>query len=258
MSEHESTGSAPNPLDDNLSDDGKYIVRDPRQIRMLIQALIDQRAMLSAHPDGRGRSFPSAVLEVDGGSLLLDGSRLSSVNRSVGEAGFLLCFAQVDRVRVRFRVERPRRQEQGGYVAFRVALPEELHHLQRREFYRLETPVADSPWCLFPDPDGGEPLRWRVADISAGGMAVLLPPGQEDLLELQQRHAGCVLELPDGTGITLTLVVRSLVTRTRADGTEQQRAGLRFEDLPRGADVLIQRHIFRIERQRIARLSGHA
>lgn len=258
MSGHESTGSAPGLPDSSVSDDGKYIVRDPRQIRMLIQALVDQRAMLSVHPDGRGQFFPSAVLEVDDGGLLLDGSRLSSVNRSVAEAGFLLCFAQVDRVEVRFRVERPRRQEEDGYVAFRTALPGELRHLQRREFYRLETPVADPLWCRFPDPDGGEPLRWRVADISAGGMAVLLPPGQEHVLELQQCYPGCVLELPKGTAITLTLVVRNLVTRTRTDGTEQLRAGLRFEDLPRGADALIQRHIFRIERKRIARLSGHA
>lgn len=242
---------------DGLSSDEKYIVRDPGQIRMLLQALIDRRAILSVHPDGRGPSFPGAVLEMEEDSLLLDGSPRPSLNRRAADAGFLLCFAQVDKVRVRFRADRPRREEQGGYVAFRAAMPEALYHLQRREFYRLETPVSDSPWCLFPDPAGGEPLRWRVVDISAGGMAVLLPPGQE-ILEPQQRHVGCVLELPDGDAITLTLVVRNLVTRTRADGVEQLRAGLRFEDLPRGADALIQRHIFRLERKRIARLSGHA
>lgn len=245
------------PPDGNLPDDERYLVRDPRQIRLLMQALVDQRAALGAHPDGRGQSFPSAVLEVDDDGLLLDGSPRLSVNRRAAGAGFLLCFAQVDRVRVRFRVERPRLQERDGCVAFRTALPGEIYHLQRREFYRLETPVVDSPWCVFPDPAGGDPLRWRVADISAGGMAVLLPADQQEL-ELQQRYPGCVLELPDGTAITLAVVVCSLVTRTRPDGTQQQRAGLRFEDLPRGADALIQRHIFRIERKRMARLSGNA
>lgn len=245
-------------LEDSLPDDEKYIVRDPRQVRALIQALIDQRAILSTHPDGRGQSFPSAVLEMDDAGLVLDGSPVPSVNHRAADAGFLLCFTQVDRVRVRFRVERPQWKEQDGCASFRTALPEALYYLQRREFYRLETPVADSPWCIFPDPAGGEPLRWRVADISAGGMAVLLPPGQEDVLELQQRCPGCVLELSEGNRIQLTVVVCSLVTRTRADGIQQQRAGLRFEDLPKGADAMIQRHIFRIERQRIARLSGNA
>ncbi len=239
------------------TEDEKFLVRDPRQVRMLLQALADQRTALTAHPDGTGQSFPSAVLGVDEDGLLLDGSPMPSVNQRAGDAAYWLCFAQVDRVQVRFRVERPQRTVEEGCVAFRALLPDALHHLQRREFYRLETPVGESPWCLFPDPDGGEPLRWRVTDISAGGIAVLLP-AEDDVLELQRRYPGCALELPDGERIDVCLVVCSLVTRTRADGGLQQRAGLRFDRLPRGADAMIQRHIFRIERQRIARLNGHA
>lgn len=239
------------------AEEEKFLLRDPRQIRMLLQALADQRTAVTAHPNGSGRSFPSAVLEVDDGGLLLDGSPMPSVNQTAAEASYWLCFAQVERVQVRFRMEQLQRIEQDGYVAFRAPLPETLHHLQRREFYRLETPVADSPWCLFPDPAGGEPLRWRVVNISAGGIAVLLPVGEE-VLELQRRYPDCQLEMPDGERIVVTLVVCSLVTRTRADGIQQQRAGLRFDHLPRGADALIQRHIFRIERQRLARLNGQA
>jgi c-di-GMP-binding flagellar brake protein YcgR len=255
MSEHESTESSQTSFDGNLYADEKYMVRNRRQIRMLMQALIDQRATLSAHPDGREQSFPSAVLEVDEDGVLLDGSPMPAVNRSAANAGFLLCFAQVDKVMVRFRVEQPQQQEQGGHVAFRAELPEELYHLQRRELYRLETPVGDSPWCSVPDPAGGEPLRWRAVDISAGGIALLLPAEQQ-VFKLQQRHAGCVLELPDGTAITTNLVVCSLVTRKQANGVEQERVGLRFEALPRGADAAIQRYIFRIDRERKARLNG--
>ncbi|MGB3392246.1 MAG: flagellar brake protein [Stenotrophomonas sp.] len=256
MSEHEPTESSQTSFDGNLYADDRYIVRNRRQIRMLMQALIDQRATLSAHPDGREQSFPSAVLEVDEDSLLLDGSPIPSVNRNAANAGFLLCFAQVDKVMVRFRVEQPQQQEQDGHVAFRVELPEELYHLQRRELYRLETPVGDSPWCSIPDPTGGsERLRWRAVDISAGGIALLLPAEQQ-IFKLQQRHAGCVLELPDSPAITASLVVCSLVTRKQANGVEQERVGLRFDELPRGADATIQRYIFRIDRERKARLNG--
>ena len=256
MSERESTKPPATPLPGDLYADERYIVRDLRQIRALLRALIDQRSPLGVQPDGRGQSFPSAVLEVGDDTLLLDGSRQASVNRSVAGAGFLLCFALVDRVKVRFRVVRPRQQEHDGYVAFRAGLPDELYHLQRRELYRLATPLDDSPSCRVPDPAGGEPMSWRVADISAGGLALLLPADQQ-LFELDQRHAGCELELPGGPAITVTLVVRNLVTHRRADGIEQQRVGLRFEDLPRGADTAIQRHIFDIERRRNARLSGY-
>ena len=257
MSEPSTTESTQLPLDGNLYADERYMVRNRRQIRMLMQALVDQRATLSAHPDGREQSFPSAVLDVDDDSMLLDGSPMPAINRSAAEADFLLCFAQVDKVMVRFRTEAPRQVQQDGHAAFRVALPEELYHLQRRELYRLETPVGDSPWCTLPGKavDGDETQRWRAVDISAGGIALLLPSGQQ-ALKLQQRHAGCLLELPDTPPITVTLVVCSVVARKQANGLEQERIGLRFEELPRGADAAIQRYIFRVDRERKARLNG--
>jgi len=255
MSEREPTESAPSFSDGNLYADEKYMVRNPRQIRMLLQAMIDQRATITIHPDGHEQSFPSAVLELEQDALQLDGSPLPSANRQAADAAYLLCFAQVDKVMVRFRLEQPQVLLENGRTAFRVSYPEELYHLQRRELYRLETPVGDSPWCVFPAPEGGEPLRSRVVDISAGGGATLLPPDL-NLLRLQQRYGGCELQLPDSAPITLTLVVCSQLVRKQANGVEQQRVGLRFEDLPRGADAAIQRYIFRIDRERKARQNG--
>lgn len=254
MTVHETT-QAP-PSGDGLHADERYVVRDPRQVRALLQALIDQRATITALPDGCGQSFPSAVLELGEDSLVLDGSPVAAFNRRAAGAGFLLCFAQVDRVQLRFRVERPRQQERDGYVAFMASLPGEVHHLQRRELYRLTTSLDDAPWVRVPDPAGGEPLRWRAADVSAGGIALLLPT-EQTVFALEQLYTGCALELPDTPAITLSLRVRSLVAIRRADGTGQLRAGLRFEDLPRGADATIQRHIFNVERRRNAKMSGN-
>lgn len=256
MSEHEAAQS-PQPAQGDLYTDERYIVRDPQQIRVLMQALIDQRATLSVHPDGRGPSFLSVVLGLGENTLLLDGSPLSAINRRAVEAAFLLCHAQVDKVNLRFRVEQAQEQEQDGYVGLHAPIPREVFHLQRRELYRVATPLDDAPWCSFPDPEGGEPLRWRVLDVSAGGIALMLPADQK-VFTLDQRCPGCELELSDGVRIPVTLTVRNLVPRQRADGTHQVRVGLRFEDLPRGADAAIQRHIFSIERKRAARLRGYA
>ena len=136
-------------------------------------------------------------------------------------------------------------------------MPSEAHHLQRREFYRLETPVGDSPYCLLPDPDGGDPSRWRVQDISAGGIALMLPAPQ-GLLSLQARVRGCVLQIPDAPAITTSLVVCNLREQKQANSVEMTRAGLRFDELPRGADTVIQRYIFRIDRLRKARANGES
>ena len=254
MSERESTETSPF-FEGNLYADEKYMVRNPRQIRMLLQSMADQLAVVTLHPDGREQSYPSAVLELDSDTLVLDGNPIPSANHAIAEASFLLCFAQVDKVMVRFRLEQVRMSGDGGRTVFSAALPSEAYHLQRRELYRLETPVADSPWCVLPspDPEDLQPLRTRLVDISSGGGAILLPP-ELNLLRLQQRYSGCELQLPDTAPITLTLAVCSQLLRKQPNGVEQLRVGLRFEDLPRGADSLIQRYIFRVDRERKARL----
>ena len=87
--------------------DDRYLVRNPRQIRQVLQALIDQRSLINAHLGGRDQSFPTAILELDEDEdmLLLDGSPSEPANRAAEEAGHLLCFAQLDKVMVRFRLD---------------------------------------------------------------------------------------------------------------------------------------------------------
>ncbi|MDG2526488.1 flagellar brake protein [Stenotrophomonas sp. HITSZ_GD] len=260
------TSASQQPHTEPDEGEDRYLVRNPRQVRGLLRALIDQRSLVSAHIGGRDQSFPSAVLEVDEDEewILLDGSPNEASNRAAAEASHLLCFAQLDRVRIRFRLDHVERIEHEGHVAFRAALPTGIYHLQRREYYRLETPITDSPTCLIGfDPDPGEdedalprePLRLRVIDISGGGLAVSLPAGAP-LLEVGRVYRRCELRLPDQPPFPVALAICSQARQTLANGVESFRIGARFENLPRGADEDIQRYIFRIDRQRNARKSG--
>lgn len=240
---------------DRLYADDRFMVRDARQIQHLLQAMADQRSPISVHPDGRDLTFPSAVLRVDADGLLLDASPSPAINRVTEAAASLLCFGRVNKVTVRFQLQGQQQIQNDGLTAFSAPLPLEAHHLQRRELYRLETPVGDSPYCLLPEPDGAPAQRWRVLDINAGGLALMLPSPQQ-LLRPQAIHRQCVLDIPDTPPIVTDLVVCNLHLIKQPNGTESIRAGLRFDTLPRGADTLIQRYIFRIDRLRKARSNG--
>lgn len=262
MSEGNASEAAPAASHEAVEGEDKYLLRNRRQIRGLLQALIQQRSLVTAHVAGRDQSFPTAVLELDDdedeGWLLLDGSPHEASNRAAESAGHLLCFAQLDHVRVRFRIEEHQRIDNGGHTAFRAPLPDSLYYLQRREYYRLETPITDSPHCLirFEHEDGQRTeLELRVIDISGGGMAVALSPGMP-MLELHRTYWNCQLQLPEQPAITLPLTVCSQLRQTLPSGLDSIRVGLQFADLPRGAGEAIQRYIFRIDRQRNARKSG--
>lgn len=237
----------------------KYLLRNRRQIRGLLQSMIDKRAVVTAHVGGRDQSFATAVLELDEDDewLLLDGSTNEPSNRAAEAAGHLLCFAQLEKVRVRFRIEGHERVEPDGRVAFRAPLPETLYYLQRREYFRLETPITDSPTCRIrrDAEDGGGELELRVIDISGGGLAVQLTSDMP-VLQLDKTYFNCVLSLPEHAPIQLPLTVCSQFRGTLPNGQDYVRVGIQFADLPRGADEAIQRYIFRVERQRNARKSG--
>jgi len=237
--------------------DDRFLVRNPRQVRQLLRSLIEQRSLINAHIDGRDRSFPTALLELDDDEdfLLLDGSPQEASNRAAEQSDHLLCFAQLERVMVRFRLHELQRVDNEGHVAFRAPFPEELVHLQRREMYRLETPITDSPQLLLPPGEArAEALSMRVVDISGGGLAVTVPTDCA-IFSLQQRY-GAQLSMPDGPDLQISLVVCNLLPQRLPNGTEVKRVGMRFDELPRGGDSAIQRYIFRIDRQRKARRNG--
>ena len=103
------------------------------------------------------------------------------------------CLGQLDKVLVRFRLEGLARVTEDRHVAFRAALPGDICYLQRRELYRLETPIADSPQLLVYDPDGRQ-QDLRVVDISGGGLAVTVPSG--DVRVNHPPRFGTDLDLP--------------------------------------------------------------
>lgn len=239
--------------------DDRYLIRNPRQIRQLLQGLIDQRSLINAHLVNRDQSFPTAILELDEDDdwLMLDGSPSEPANRAAEEAGNLLCFAQLERVVIRFRLQGLQRTGSTGHVGFRAPFPTELMHLQRRELYRLETPITDSPQLRFAaDEDRSDPLTLRVVDISGGGLAVTVPVDCH-AFSLQKRYPA-TLDMPDSGPLQLSLIVCNQLTVKLPNGVEMKRIGMRFDDLPRGGDSAIQRYIFRIDRQRSARKNGES
>jgi c-di-GMP-binding flagellar brake protein YcgR len=238
----------------------KYLLRGAREIGLVLQSLIDKRALVSAYISPRNHTFPTALISVslDEGTLLIDGSANDAINRSVTHAHHLTCVSQLDRIHIQFRLTGLSPTLDDGHIAFRADVPDRVLKLQRREFYRLQTSVTEPVTCSIPTSQSGARSDYtdlRVLDISGGGIAVVVPQGHP-LFKPYRDLEDCLLRLPDLDPIPVQLSVRNLFRQLNQNGTEIWRAGCQFVSLPRGADVLIQRYIFRLDRQRSARERG--
>jgi len=239
----------------------KYLLRHPRDIRQVLQQLIDKRALISGHLSTRGLTFPTALISVDedDDSLLFDGSASDTINRGIEEPEQLVvCVSQLERVHVQFSLSHCERIQLDGQVAFRAPIPDRLMRLQRREFFRLRVPVAQPVRCLIPFHVGEEEVKrveFRVLDISGGGIAVEVPADRPEFRPYRE-YADCRLLMPDSEPLSVRLMVKNVFRQSQPNGRESLRAGCEFTDLPRGADAVIQRYIFRMERLRSARERG--
>jgi c-di-GMP-binding flagellar brake protein YcgR len=243
----------------DADEEARYIVRDGLEILAIMRGLVASRALVSARLAPGRESVLSTLIEVadDGTSVLLDGSADPAQNVRMARADALDCVTQLDKVRIQFQLREQRLIDEAGKPGLRAPLPDTLMRLQRREFYRLQTPLADSVTCtLQPRAEGGgRETELRILDISGGGIAVAVPPvGMR--FEKGDEFPGCLLRLPDAAPIPARLIVRNLFHITHRNGTGMLRAGCEFADLPRGAADVIQRYILRIERERSARARG--
>lgn len=246
-----------------FEDEARYLLHDQREIRRVLQSLIEKRILVSAYLAPRNRVLPTCLisLSIEDNLLSIDGSRDRSTNTSVEEAHHVTCVSLIDRIPVQFQLSGLVRTDVDGMAAFHAPIPDRLLHLQRRDFHRLRVPVSEPLSCSQPGPprpDGSEGPRIRlpVLDISVGGACLQVSSRLDDFAPGEEVE--CQLHLPGAERLMVRLVVRGRFHSLAPNGSETWRAGCQFVALHQSVEAQIQRYIFRLERQRQARERGEA
>lgn len=230
-----------------------FALHDPQQIGQVLRGLAEARAQIATRLVPGGHACPTALLEVrDDRTLVLDGNRDEAMNQRMAAATRVVCSAQLDLVPIRFRLSSPRRTLHEDYVAFTAPWPAALLRLQRRESYRLPL-SATATATLLPGADAdGRTLR--VLDLSAGGLALAVPDDAIHGFQPGTRLPPCRLQLGDAEPVPVAVEVAWTARDGVRGNTAWWRAGCRFAELPAALEQQLMQYIFRIERQRNARL----
>ena len=133
--------------------------------------------------------------------------------------------------------------------------------LQRREYFRLSTPIAKPVKFVttLKRPDGSAlVVEASLLDISGGGVGLMASPALAALLPRGGMLTECKMTLPDEGLLVANLCVRNKFDVTTRGGSRYVRVGCEFIALPGARMSMVQRYITRVERERKARLSGMA
>jgi flagellar brake protein len=236
-----------------------YEVESRREIVALLRQIGEKRQLVHMLVKNAAHACITTVLEIDPdtNTVVLDRAVDRLQNERIIEAGTVRCETSLDKIRILFDAENLRPTLFEGNAALRADIPASLIRLQRREFYRMETPVSNPVRAIIPMAagPGAENAVFPLRDISCGGISVLdnkrqLATAPGTIL------TDCSIELPEVGPIAVSLQVRNWLDMTLLNSKTNRRIGLQFVDISRGGMASVQRYITKLERERNARLAG--
>ncbi|MFP5390418.1 MAG: flagellar brake protein [Gammaproteobacteria bacterium] len=236
-----------------------YEVTSRREIISLLRSLCDKKQLVRMLAHGHADASVTSILDVDAdkGTVVLDCSVDPVQNQRVLGARQISFETSLDKIRILFAADALASVNFEGGPAFQMAVPESLIRLQRREYYRMPTPVSNPVRALIMVPEdlGGGVHAFPLADISCGGIAILdnkLVLGNT----IGSKLSGVKIELPEIGPVVTNLQVRNSMDLTLLNNKTNRRLGCEFVDISRGNLANVQKYITRLERERNARIAG--
>ncbi|MBS1130102.1 MAG: YcgR [Proteobacteria bacterium] len=231
--------------------EARFRVMGTKPVAFLIAGFAKEREPFSVHFGAGGEMFLTTPLAVEPekGLLIFDCSGSVESNQRFLLSDRNIFIGRPGGVHVQFTTGAAREVAYEGGKAFAVALPQYIVRLQRREYFRVETPRVN-PLEFFGRMANGSLLKLPVHDISISGLGVdaaVLPEGVTPGVVLPNCH----FSLPgDGKDMFFSATIRNTLELERRSGTRHWRIGMQFNDLSSGDETRIQRYIARIERER--------
>lgn len=234
-------------------DDEQFMVYNRREVASILRDLAKQRDMLSAvFHHGQGMVLTSVVeVDYDGDAVYLDFGPDEDANKHLLSSERTIFVTVAGGVKVQWTSSRVSSVKLKSGPAFKISIPEKLQRVQRRECYRLATPIANPLVCKIPVREAQE-LELALVDISVGGIGVILPEPCDPAIVKGAEFQRCTMDIPGIGKAEVALRVHGIWTVTLKNDSKSQRAGFAFIDPSPGTQSLIQRYMIKLERERIA------
>ena len=236
--------------------DARFAIRAPAEIAYVLKQTLQTRQLVTAYLDGSQDFALTSVLAVlpETNEVMLDPGPDQAANKRLMAAKKIVLVTSHDQVKVKFAASSVQEVKYQGYPAFKIPLPRWVVRIQRREHYRIATPITKPLICTIPLPKRGEGVQAEtiVLDISGGGVALM---DNHDALgfEVGETFEQCRIVLPEAGTLVISLEVRNAFDTPLKNGLSFRRCGCRFTDLKPSSENLVQRYIMHLERQRNSR-----
>ncbi len=232
------------------ADNEQYLKRGTLAVLNVMKDLLRIQAPLMAS-FARGQ-FISRMLFADEDRIIFDLGSNQLDNQLALESGAVNVTAETYGAKVEFSLSSLEQTEYEGLPAFAAPLPEQLLQIQRREFFRIGVPIEPTFYCHGQWPNGN-PVRFRLQDLSVGGAGVLVDEALPEDLHSGDRFDNLRVDLGQYghfavTAQLLQIGERSVIT-SKNETRVTPRLSFRFIAIDPVQERQLQQVIFALERQ---------
>jgi c-di-GMP-binding flagellar brake protein YcgR len=237
-----------------------YQVDSRREIISILKGFKEKNQLISMMINRGSEIFITSVLEVDdaNNTVIIDSAPNGEANQRIAASTSIYFEGLLDRISIQFSSTRLSPTVHDKRPALQMSIPVNLIRLQRREFYRINTPITQPIRAKVSIEIDGQitPLYFPLVDISCGGIAIL---DEKRVLNIDpmQHYTQCQIDLPAVGGIDLTLEVRNSQDLTLLNGKTNRRIGCAFVNLSSRDLASVQRYIMKLERERNSAFSNN-
>ncbi len=245
----------------SVEQDEKYMLRSAKEILALLHAIQRSNALITAHFDHGKYSMLTAILDVreSDNSMLLDYGVNKHLNRRMVAGGKVLFDTIHNRIKVQFSAPNIVKTRFENQDAFRMKIPASLLRIQKRDYYRADTPMTQPLQCIVPARDNEQsedthldhPV-WEVSleNISIGGICIVGFPEQAVITQ-GMVFEGCRIVLPKTGKIIVDMeIVNTDDAKVKMRG-KTKRYGCKFINIDEVVQSMIQHYIIKLDREKI-------
>lgn len=233
--------------------DENFTVHSEIEILYILRKIMQKNTLVTMYFDRGNQFILTSILAINTkrNEILIDYGIDEELNKAALEKDKLIFITSQDRIKIEFACDTIRKVKFEGRDAFVINIPSTLLRMQRRNHFRITTPVSKPLKCLVPFlvDDEEDLAEITLIDISCGGIGVIdhhpaisFDPGAV--------YDDCRIDLPEIGSIKTSIEVKNTYEMTLKNGLACKRAGCQFTTISETMRATVQRYIIKLEQQR--------
>jgi len=186
-----------------MPDISKYLDYNPKRVLSYLKILLKERCLISAaFGVGEKDTFLTAIIEIDEKkqNLTIDCGPKEYLNKRLQSSAVIKFSTKYQGIKVRFEGRKVKKSGDSSQPSFIIPIPNSIYWLQRRQFYRVKSPLSKKSFCIvsFYKPETEEEITVELPlhDISGSGFSLINE--SEELSEMfspSSKFENCILKL---------------------------------------------------------------